>query len=115
MGELTRLERSTPFRVGVAMAYLGLNTSLNMLNRWALGQYKFRFPLLLTASHMIFGSIVLMQTFLAENGIVTDPLHIALWGIPTAIAAFVIHAARLLRLDRQLPALIAREGDKAAP
>ena len=62
-----------------------------------------------------FGSIVLMQTFLAENGIVTDPLHIALWGIPTAIAAFVIHAARLLRLDRQLPALIAREGDKAAP
>lgn len=62
-----------------------------------------------------FGSIVLMQTFLAENGIVTDPLHIALWGIPTAIAAFVIHAARLLRLDRRLPALIAREGDKAAP
>ena len=62
-----------------------------------------------------FGSIVLMQTFLAENGIVTDPLHIALWGIPTAIAAFVIHAARLLRLDRQLPALIAREGAKAAP
>lgn len=62
-----------------------------------------------------FGSIVLMQTFLAENGLVTDPLHIALWGIPTAIAAFVIHAARLLRLDRRLPALIAREGDKAAP
>ncbi|MCF8203753.1 MAG: DUF969 domain-containing protein [Methylotenera sp.] len=62
-----------------------------------------------------FGSIVLMQTFLAENGLVTDPLHIALWGIPTAIAAFVIHATRLLRLDRRLPALIAREGDKAAP
>lgn len=55
-----------------------------------------------------FGSIVLMQTFLAENGIVTDPLHIALWGIPTAVAAFVIHAARLIRLDRRLAADIAR-------
>ncbi len=57
-----------------------------------------------------FGSIVLMQTFLAENGIVTDPLHIALWGIPTAVAAFVIHAARLIRLDRRLPRDIARAG-----
>ncbi|WP_457325032.1 DUF969 domain-containing protein [Roseateles sp. P5_E11] len=55
-----------------------------------------------------FGSIVLMQTFLAENGIVTDPLHIALWGIPTAIAAFVIHAARLIRMDHRLPQDIAR-------
>lgn len=55
-----------------------------------------------------FGSIVLMQTFLAENGVVTDPLHIALWGIPTAVAAFVIHAARLLDLDRRLPRDIAR-------
>ena len=55
-----------------------------------------------------FGSIVLMQTFLAENGIVTDPLHIALWGIPTAIAAFLIHAARLIHLERRLPQDIAR-------
>ena len=35
------------------MAYLLLNTSLNMLNRWALGKYHFRFPLILTASHML--------------------------------------------------------------
>ena len=27
---------------------------------------------------------------------------IALWGIPTALCAFLIHAARLVRLDRQL-------------
>jgi uncharacterized membrane protein len=32
----------------------------------------------------------------------TEPLHIALWGIPTAVAAFLIHSARLVRLDRQL-------------
>ena len=38
MPELSPFERSTPFRVGIALAYLLLNTSLNMLNRWALGQ-----------------------------------------------------------------------------
>ena len=48
-GELTRLERSTPYRTGVALAYLVLNTSLNMLNKWALGKYKFRFPMLLVS------------------------------------------------------------------
>lgn len=62
-----------------------------------------------------FGSIVLMHTFLTENGVPTDPLHIALWGIPTAIAAFAIHAGRLLRLDRRLPADIARARALEAP
>ncbi len=37
-----------------------------------------------------------------EHGIVLEPLHIALWGIPTAICAFLIHASRLLRMDAQL-------------
>lgn len=37
-----------------------------------------------------------------EGGISTEPLHIALWGIPTALCAFLIHASRLVRLDRQL-------------
>ena len=68
MPELTRLERSTPFRVGVVTAYLLLNTSLNMLNRFALGQYRFRFPMLLTASHMIFGAIVLAPLMLLKEG-----------------------------------------------
>lgn len=49
-----------------------------------------------------FGAIVLMHTFLRESGIETDPLHIALWGIPTAVAAFLIHAVRLRRLDLYL-------------
>ena len=31
-----------------------------------------------------------------------EPLHIAMWGIPTAIAAFIIHAWRLRRLDQTL-------------
>jgi uncharacterized membrane protein len=49
-----------------------------------------------------FGAVLLIQGFYAENGIVLEPLHIALWGIPTAICAFTIHAARLSRLDARL-------------
>ncbi len=49
-----------------------------------------------------FGAIVLMSTFLREAGIEVEPIHIALWGIPTAIAAFIIHAWRLRRLDAEL-------------
>ena len=49
-----------------------------------------------------FGAIVLMQTVLRAEGIEVDPLHMALWGIPTAISAFIIHAWRLHRLDRYL-------------
>jgi uncharacterized membrane protein len=46
-----------------------------------------------------FGAILLMQTILQAEGIIVDPLHMALWGIPTAITAFIIHAWRLHRLD----------------
>ncbi|MGH8853261.1 MAG: DUF969 domain-containing protein [Telluria sp.] len=49
-----------------------------------------------------FGAIVLMQTILQAEGIAVDPLHMALWGIPTAITAFIIHAWNLRRLDVQL-------------
>ena len=50
-----------------------------------------------------FGAVLLMQAFFADNGIVLDPLHIALWGIPTAVCAFVIHAVRIHRFERRLP------------
>jgi uncharacterized membrane protein len=49
-----------------------------------------------------FGAVLLMQAFYAEHGIVLEPLQIALWGIPTAICAFIIHATRLYRFDLQL-------------
>jgi uncharacterized membrane protein len=49
-----------------------------------------------------FGAVLLMQGFFAGHGIVLEPLHIALWGIPTAICAFCIHATRLLRMDARL-------------
>lgn len=46
-----------------------------------------------------FGAIALMHTFLLSSNIDVEPLHIAVWGIPTAICAFLIHAVRLKRLD----------------
>lgn len=49
-----------------------------------------------------FGAVLLMQAFYAEHGIALEPLQIALWAIPTAICAFLIHATRLLRFDRRL-------------
>jgi len=49
-----------------------------------------------------FGAVLLMQGFFAGHGIVLEPLHIALWGIPTALCAFAIHGSRLLRMDARL-------------
>nr|WP_155434808.1 DUF969 domain-containing protein [Pseudoduganella danionis] len=49
-----------------------------------------------------FGAIVLMQTILRGEGLEVDPLHIAMWGIPTAITAFLIHSWRLHRLDAEI-------------
>ncbi|MDL5036045.1 DUF969 domain-containing protein [Comamonas resistens] len=56
-----------------------------------------------------FGAIVLMTTFLKEAGIDVEPIHVALWGIPTASCAFAIHAFRLYRLDKALEREIAEE------
>ena len=49
-----------------------------------------------------FGAIVLMQTILVAEGIAVNPLHIAMWGLPTALAAFVIHSWNLVRLDAEI-------------
>ncbi len=48
------------------------------------------------------GSILLMVGFLASSGITIDPIHLSVWAIPTAVAAFVIHAVRLVLFDRRL-------------
>ena len=49
-----------------------------------------------------FGAVLLIQAFLARNGIVLEPLAIALWALPTAVAAFVIHALRIVLFQRRL-------------
>jgi uncharacterized membrane protein len=38
-----------------------------------------------------------------------EPLHIALWGIPTAILAFAIHAWRLRRFDKRMAQSVTAE------
>ena len=48
------------------------------------------------------GSILLIRGFLEQNGISTTPAQLALWAIPTALLALVIHCARLVLLDRKL-------------
>ncbi|CAL8471965.1 g11507 [Coccomyxa elongata] len=40
-------------------AFLALNATLNMTNRWVLGVYGFKFPIFLTMAHLAFGFIAL--------------------------------------------------------
>jgi len=54
-----------------------------------------------------FGAILFMHNFLLESaGIQTEPLHIAFYGAPTAVCAFLIHAYRLHCLDRHMDKLL---------
>ncbi|ABE35933.1 hypothetical protein DR64_8419 [Paraburkholderia xenovorans LB400] len=61
-----------------------------------------------------FGAIVLMVTFLKETGIVVEPMRVALWGMPTALAAFLVHSFRLYRLDGWLGRHAAADEDAAS-
>lgn len=54
------------------------------------------------------GSILLIRGFLDQNGIRVEPAQLALWAIPTAICAFVVHCTRLVLLERSLRAELAR-------
>src|ERR1700680_2307901 len=59
------------------------------------------------------GSILLIKGFLDQNGIHVEPTQLAIWAIPTAISAFVIHCTRLLLLDRKLRVEVTNEIEKA--
>jgi uncharacterized membrane protein len=63
---------------------------------------------------LAFGGVLLIQGFLADNGFRFEPMQIALWALPTAIAAFVIHATRLWLFQSRLAATN-RGGADAAP
>jgi uncharacterized membrane protein len=49
-----------------------------------------------------FGSILLIKSTLAANGVEVSPLQLSVWAIPTAGLALLIHGARLLLFDRWL-------------
>lgn len=51
---------------------------------------------------LAFGAVLLIQGFYAQHGIQLEPLQIALWALPTAIAAFIIHAVRIVLFQRRL-------------
>lgn len=58
------------------------------------------------------GSILLIKGFLDQNGIHVEPSRLAIWAIPTAICAFIIHCTRLLLLERTLRRSVDTESDK---
>lgn len=51
---------------------------------------------------LAFGAVLLIQGLYERQGIVLEPLEIALWALPTAIAAFAIHALRIAWVGRRL-------------
>jgi uncharacterized membrane protein len=54
------------------------------------------------------GSVLLIVAYVnASYHLKLDPLQVAIWAIPTAVAAFVIHGFRLLRLDGRLSRIAA--------
>lgn len=55
-------------------------------------------------------SILLIQGFLEQSGIVVQPLELSRWAIPTALSALVIHGVRLSLLDRSLRRMFDRLG-----
>jgi uncharacterized membrane protein len=48
------------------------------------------------------GAILLMKGFFDQNHVPSDPIHMALWAIPTAVSVFLIHSVRLYLFDRWL-------------
>lgn len=66
---------------------------------------------------LAFGAVLLIQSFYRDNGISLDPVDIAKWAGPTAIAALLIHGVRLWRLEarlaREVAAGAAREEDRS--
>ena len=49
-----------------------------------------------------FGAVLLIQSTLAQQGIDLAPFAIAIYGLPTAVAAFLIHSSRLMWWSRRL-------------
>src|SRR3954449_4710774 len=62
------------------------------------------------------GSILLITGFVDTTyHLKLDPLHIALWAIPPAVCAYVIHGTRLYLLDRRLAQMAEAAGLTTRP
>jgi uncharacterized membrane protein len=60
------------------------------------------------------GAVLLIQAFYTQHGIELTPLSIALWALPTAIAAFVIQSIHIWLYQRRLQRRAAHAHDKPA-
>ncbi len=56
------------------------------------------------------GAVLLIQGFYAGNGIALEPLQIAIWALPTAIAAFVIQSVRIVWFQKSLTRAASKPG-----
>lgn len=59
------------------------------------------------------GSILLIKGFLDQNGVHVEPFQLAIWAIPTAVCALIIHCTRLLLLDRRLRKELSQDSKRA--
>ncbi|HUW52908.1 MAG TPA: DUF969 domain-containing protein [Rhodanobacter sp.] len=59
------------------------------------------------------GAVLLIQAFYAQHGIELSPLAIAIWALPTAIAAFAIQSVRVWLYQRRLQQRAADDRRKA--
>jgi len=51
---------------------------------------------------LAFAGVLLIQRFFEGQGIPLEPFAISIWALPTAIAAFAIHALRIVFVQRRL-------------
>lgn len=54
------------------------------------------------------GSVAVVVGFMRTAGTQVEPLQLAFWAIPTAIAALIVHGMRLLLLDRKVRRMAAQ-------
>jgi uncharacterized membrane protein len=57
--------------------------------------------------------ILMIKSVLHQAGVEVSPLQASMWSAPSAIAAFLIHGARMARLDGRLQRLAAASPDPA--
>jgi uncharacterized membrane protein len=62
------------------------------------------------------GAVLLITSFVDTTyHFALRPLDVALWAIPTAVCALLIHGFRSLRLDRDIARQVRAEGSRGAP
>lgn len=79
-------------RIGIIVAYLALNMSINLLNKYIISRTGFAFPLAISLSHMVFSIVFLTPLMLSDkyrylhcNTLRNNALGIAVIGVSFSI------------------------------